>query len=422
MSALSEVNADFPPKLACLFKPHRYKVAYGGRGSAKSWSFARALLISGLQKPLRILCAREIQKSIKQSVHTLLCDQIQALGLGGFYATLEAEIRGLNGTTFTFSGLATHTVESIKSFEGVDKVWVEEGQTVSKRSWNILVPTIRKPGSEIWVSFNPELDTDETYQRFVVNPPSDSAVVSINYTDNPWFPEVLEQERLDQQKRDPEEYENIWEGKPKTVVAGAIYKKEVIDLIESKRVCNVPYDPALKVHTVWDLGWNDSMTVILVQKLRSEVRIIGYIEDSHKTLAEYVSMLQAKSYAWGKDYLPHDGAAKDFKTGKSAKELIEKLGRRVEIVDKLDVEGGIKAARMVFPRCYFDRESTSRLIDCLKRYRRSINQTTNEPGPPLHDEYSHGADAFRYLAVCVDKMSNDEFLSGKINYPNLGVV
>ena len=139
--------SQFPSKLKFLFEPNRYKVAYGGRGSGKSWGFARALLMQGTEKPMRILCAREIQKSIKQSVHTLLKDQIQALGLGQFYEVVETAIRGVNGTEFTFAGLATNTVESIKSFEGVDIVWIEEAQTVSKRSYDILIPTIRKPGS-----------------------------------------------------------------------------------------------------------------------------------------------------------------------------------------------------------------------------------------------------------------------------------
>ena len=141
---MSQQIAQFPSKLEFLFDQHRYKVAYGGRGSSKSWSFARALIIQAANRPLRILCAREIQKSIKQSVHQLLSDQIQALGLGSFFEVLEAEIRGMNGSSFSFAGLATNTVESIKSFEGVDIVWVEESQTVSKRSLDILIPNILK--------------------------------------------------------------------------------------------------------------------------------------------------------------------------------------------------------------------------------------------------------------------------------------
>ncbi len=197
-------------------------MAYGGRGSGKSHSMARALLITAANEPLRVLCTREVQRSIKNSVHQLLSDSIQALGLGQFYEVLESEIRGLNGSLFVFTGLATNTAESIKSYEGIDRVWCEEAQTISKKSWDILIPTIRKPNSEIWVSFNPALDTDDTYTRFVVNPPENAKVVKVNYTDNPWFPEVLEIERQHSEKTNPD-YANIWEGDCKAAVDGAIY-------------------------------------------------------------------------------------------------------------------------------------------------------------------------------------------------------
>jgi phage terminase large subunit len=372
----SQTIAKFPNKLDFLFEPHRYKVAYGGRGSGKSWSYARALLIKAANEPIRVLCAREIQKSIKQSVHTLLNDQIQALGLGAFYEVLESEIRGLNGSSFSFTGLATNTVESIKSFEGCDVVWVEEAQTVSKKSWDILIPTIRKPNSEIWVSFNPNIDTDDTYTRFVVNPPENAKVVKVNYTDNPWFPEVLEIERLHSVKTNPD-YANIWEGDCKAAVDGAIYSNEIREAQEGNRITTVPYDPMMKVHVVMDLGWNDSMSVILCQKGISDLRIIGYIEDDHRTLDSYSAQLKNLSYNWGTMFLPHDGQSKDFKHGISAEEIMKKLGWDIRIVPKADIESGIKLARMNFHRIYFDK-SAQRLVECLKNYRRSINSATNE--------------------------------------------
>jgi phage terminase large subunit len=415
-----KVNATFPDKLDFLFEPHRYKVAYGGRGSGKSWSMARALLIKAANEPTRVLCAREIQKSIKQSVHTLLNDQIQSLGLGAFYEVLESEIRGLNGSTFSFTGLATNTVESIKSFEGCDIVWVEEAQTVSKKSWDILIPTIRKPNSEIWVSFNPNIDTDDTYTRFVVNPPENAKVVKVNYTDNPWFPAVLETERLHSLKTNPD-YANIWEGDCKAAVDGAIYSNEIREAQEGNRITTVPYDPMMKVHVVMDLGWNDSMSVILCQKGISDLRIIGYIEDDHRTLDSYSAQLKNLSYNWGTMFLPHDGQSKDFKHGISAEEIMKKLGWDIRIVPKADIESGIKLARMNFHRIYFDK-SAQRLVECLKNYRRSINSATNEPGAPLHDEYSHGADAFRYLCTSIESMKNESWSKEKIQYTNRGIV
>lgn len=353
------------------------------------------------------MCAREVQRTIADSVHRLLSDQIASLDLTGHYQILEAEIRGKNGTSFTFAGLRQQDVGKIKSFEGVDICWVEEAQTVTKKSWEVLIPTIRKQGSEIWVTFNPELDSDDTYVRFVVNPPPDSKLININWKDNPWFPGTLDKERLHLKKYDPESYDNVWEGNCRSSVEGAIYKREISDLVRDQRVRNVPYDPMLKVHTVWDLGWNDQMSIILAQRLHSEVRIIRYIEDNERILSEYVSELQSFKYSWGTDFLPHDGDTKDFKTGKSAREILAKLGRKVEIVGRMDVEAGIKAAKMVFPRCYFDQANAQRLVDCLKRYRRNIPVSTDEPASPVHDEYSHGADAFRYLALSADKMTNE---------------
>ena len=176
---MTTANAEFPEKLQFLFEPSRYKVLHGGRGGAKSWGVARALLIKGAASPLRILCARELQNSIVESVHHLLQTQIDALKLESFYEVQNQLIRGLNGTEFIFAGLKQN-ITRIKSFEAVDIVWVEEAQTVSKKSWDTLIPTIRRDNSEIWITFNPELDTDETYQRFVLNPPSDAKVVKVN--------------------------------------------------------------------------------------------------------------------------------------------------------------------------------------------------------------------------------------------------
>lgn len=381
---------------------------YGGRGGAKSWGVARALLIEGCQRSLRILCAREIQKTIADSVHRLLTDQIVALGLLGQYHWNDTKVWHDNGTEFIFAGLRDQDAAKIKSYEGVDRVWCEEAHAITKKSWNILIPTIRKEGSEIWVTFNPELDTDETWKRFVENPPPDAVVVKLTYRDNPWFPAVLEAERLHMQRTDPDEYEHVWEGVCHSVLPGAIYAKEVQAMIETKRIRNVPYQPGLFVHTVWDLGWNDSTAIILVQRLHSEVRVIGYIEDSQRRLDEYVAMLARYDYAWGHDWLPHDADQHDIKSGTSVRKMLREMKRSPKIMPKSDVETGIKAARLLFPRLYVDSDNCERLMECLKRYRRRIPTNTNEPATPIHDEYSHGADALRGLAAVVDVMKNED--------------
>ena len=401
------ISLTLPEKLAPLYEPRRYKVMHGGRGGGKSHGVAQVLLDLGARSPLRILCAREIQKSMRDSVHRLLKDYIVKLGLESFYEVLDNEIRGLNGSLFLFSGLQSHTVESIKSFEGVDIVWVEEAHGVSKKSWDVLTPTIRKEGSEIWLTLNPDMVTDETYQRFIATPSPDTWVAEVNWWDNPWFPRVLDDERRKAKRTMlPADYAHIWEGKARSVSAGAIYRHEVEALYLDNRARDVPYDPTLLVHAVWDLGWNDSMSIILVQRGPQDVRIIGYIEDDHRTLDWYVAKLDKMPYRWGTDYLPHDGKTKNFQTGKSTEQLLRELGRPNVIAQTraTDVEEGIKAVRMMFPRCYIDQNKAARLLECLKRYQRRIHAVTNEPMEPLHDEFSHGADAFRYVALWLPEM------------------
>lgn len=416
-----ELEYEFPEKLAYLFEDYRYKVGRGGRGGAKSWGYARALLAQGRARPLRILCAREVQKSIKESVKHLLDTQIQRMDLGGAYKSLEQEIRGPNGTEFIFSGLASHTAESIKSYEDVDICWVEEAQKVSRRSWDILIPTIRKPGSQIWISLNPELDTDETWVRFVENTPKNSHVAEINWRDNPWFPAILKDEREEFLRlvakgiRSQDEYDNIWEGKTRAAVEGAIYAREVTDAKLKGRLRDVPYDPLLKVHVIWDLGWNDKMSICLVQRSASELRFIDYIEDSHKTYAEYDAMLRAKPYRYAKDWLPHDGRAKSPESGRSPEDILKALSRAVDITPEIGVEPGIQAARLMFSRCYFDKERCTALFNRLSRYKRTINKSNNEPGKPDHDENSHGSDAFRYVAVNEKNLVNEDFAAPDIN-------
>jgi phage terminase large subunit len=407
--SVSKTRIEIPQKLLPLFQPKRYKVIHGGRGSAKSWSVARALVSIGATKPIRVLCARETQKSIQESVHRLLKDQIESLGLDQFYTIQENKILGTNGTEFTFAGIRQQGVFNLKSYEGTDICWVEEAQVVTKKSWDVLIPTIRKPGSEIWVTFNPELDTDETFSRFVVRPPEESVIIEMNWQDNPWFPPELDKERRQWLDRDPVGYLTTWEGKCRPAVEGAIYANEIEATQREGRIRAVPYDPQLKVHTVWDLGWNDSMSIICVQRVASEVRVIDYIEDSHRTIDSYVMQLQERKWNWGTDYIPHDGAHRDFKSGKSTQELLQTLGRNVQVLARGNPEEGIRLARMIFPRTYFDADRCTELVNHLKRYRRQINQVTQEAGAPLHDEHSHAADAFRYLAQSLEMMNNDNW-------------
>ena len=419
-----EINAQFPPALAFLFKPSRYKVARGGRGSGKSWGFARALILRCLQQKTRVLCTREIQKSIQQSVHQLICDQIEALGLSAAFEIVQSEIRGPHGSCFYFSGLSDITADTLKSFEGVDVCWCEEAQSISNKSWKTLIPTIRKEGSEIWVTYNPELESDPTHERFVLHPPPDCVSVLMNYTDNPYFPAVLEAERLHAQKTmKPEDYRHTWLGECKPAVEGAIYFDAMSAAINAGRIREVPHDCSLKTHVVFDLGMADSMTLILVQKVASEIRVIHYIEGNQRILADYSAELKGlrlddQPMNWGSVYLPHDGFHVKHQTGKDDATIMRGLGWDVTAVPNVSVNSGIDRAREVFARVYFNKGRTERLVECLKRYRWNISQKTGEAQHPLHDEFSHGADAFRYLALVEADITNEDW-GGKLNYPRL---
>lgn len=394
-----EVKADFPPKLECLFTPSRYKVLHGGRGGAKSWGVARALIIQCIQRPIRILCCREFQSSIRDSVHKLLTDQIYALGLDSLFLIEQASIKSSNGSEFFFEGLR-HNVAKIKSFEGVDIAWVEEAQTVSKTSWEVLIPTVRKDNSEIWLTFNPELETDETYQRFVINPPDNALVQKVNWTDNPWFPEVLRIEKDQLKDRDPDAYLNVWEGNCRQALDGAIYADELRDAQATGRITRVPYDNTKPVHTSWDLGWSDNTSIWFGQIVGFEYRLIDFYQNSQKTINHYLEILQGKHYIYGTDYLPHDARAKQLGTGRSIEELMRAAGRNVRVVPQLSVSDGINAARTMFSNCWFDQEKCADGLQCLRHYRYESDPDTGTLArKPLHDWASHGADSFRYMAL-----------------------
>jgi phage terminase large subunit len=422
------VDYPIPEKFAPFLRPKRFKIAKGGRDSAKSWTIAQLLLLEGASRPIRVGCFREVQKSLKDSVYTLLGDQIRRLGLSDFYTLTREEIRGANGTLFVFSGLSLQTKDSLKSFEGIDYAWVEEAHSVSQGSWDVLTPTIRKPGSEIWCSFNPEMDTDPVYQMFVAKPRDDAIVVSINWYDNPWKSDALDSEREAMKRDDPEKYSHIYEGNCRPAVEGAIYYKEVSALRSQGRYHAVPYDPMLKVHVVADLGFNDYMSLLLVQRLASEVRVIRYIEDRCRDIPSYSQELKDLKYNFGAIWLPHDARATTLTAasnpiGATAQEQFRNLGWTTQIVPNINVEQGIRKTREVFPRVHIDSGNATELLNRLGRYRRHV-KPDGQATAPVHDDQSHGSDGFRYMALVADQFTNDmdEGWGRKLTYSNKGIV
>lgn len=255
VATIAPVKCELPRWSAPLWQPSRYKVMYGGRAAARSWTAARALLLLAIQRPMRILCARELQRSIQDSVHRLLCDQIDLLGLPGFERT-HHEIRAANGSLFLFQGVR-HNVTKVKSLEGIDIAWMEEAEAVSEDSWNVIIPTIRKPGSEIWITFNPDQETDATYRRFVTNQPPECWSIKVNSEDNPWLPEELRKEREYMHRVDPDGAAWVWGGECRQATDAQILRgKWVIDSFEPGAAWSGPYYGA-------DWGFAQDPTVLV---------------------------------------------------------------------------------------------------------------------------------------------------------------
>ena len=385
-----------------LFQKHRYKVYWGGRGAGKSVQFASALLLLGAGNDAkRILCAREIQRSIKDSVHSLLASRIKALGLSHFYEVTNNEIRGINGTQIIFSGLWANS-SSLKSIEGVDYCWIEEANKVSENSWRTLIPSIRKPNSEIWISFNPELKSDPAYQRFVEHPPENAMVKKVSYRDNPYFDQTtLPEEMQNLKDSNEEEYLHVYEGELKQFSDGSIYQKQLKDARAEGRVCWMPVE-SVPVNTFFDLGRNDSTAIWFHQHIGKEHRFIDYYEHRLVDLDHYARVLKDKGYLYGCHYLPHDVEVKTLgSNNRSRREIMEGMGvNPITTVPRISsVEDGIAMVRDVFKRCWFHEENCAQGLDALANYQYQFDdsyQTFRKV--PLHNWASNGSDAFRMFA------------------------
>lgn len=392
---MTTLSVPTPAAFGYLFDPPlgalRYRGAYGGRGSAKSWQFARALLVHGVAQPLRILCAREYQASIRDSVHRVLADQIELLGLGNLYTIQESAILGSNGTEFLFKGLR-RDIAQIKSTEGIDVAWVEEAEAVSDHSWRVLIPTIRKPGSEIWVSFNPALESDATYQRFVAKPPERSAIRSVSYRDNPYFPAVLREEADALLRADPEAFAHVWGGKPwarsdAQVLAG---KWRVAEFTPGEG-WQGPYFGA-------DWGFaHDPTTLVRLWthdgRLYLEHEAGGVQLDTDATVRAFDEVPDSRRYAIRADSARPETIAE-----------MKKRGFRTEAAPKWSgsVQDGIQHLRsytdiVIHPRC-------KRAIEEARLWRYKTDPRTEEVLPHLVAGNDHIWDAVRYaLAPLIKK-------------------
>ncbi len=418
-----KTQVQFPDKVAPIFTPAPVKVLHGGRGATKSWDFARAALILGSHKSLFIVCAREVQKSIKDSVHKLLSDQIIELGfhahkddqgndVPAFYEVLDVEIRGRNGTTFVFVGL--NNIDSIKSMEGIDILWITEAAHVPRSKWNVLLPTVRRDppfgpfrqGSEIWLDFNPDLASDDTYMMFVVDPPDGAIVIELNYPDNPFFPQVLRRQMEEMRRKDYDEYLTIWEGKTRKVLQGAIFATELRMAIQDDRIGpHIKYDPKRPVVVTFDLGDSDVTAMWVWQQLGNQHNLIFYVEESGQDITYFLQILQERKYLVKGLWLPHDARQQHQSARKLVHNTIEKRAKAVypapgvvKVVPNTSIVIQINATRALLPRICINDVECSRGMMCLQHFQYGVEEISDgrvkRSKVPLHNWASHGASAF----------------------------
>lgn len=385
MAASAPIQVDIPESFEDLYRPARYKVYYGGRGGAKSWNFARALVTKTYSSPLRVLCAREFQSSIADSVHRLLTDQIWTMGLKDYFSITKNAIVSSSGSEFLFKGFRHH-IQEIKSLEGIDIVWIEEARGVSRDSLETLDPTIRKDGSEIWISYNPDQENDPVHDKFVVNRMPSSFVHKVGWEENPYFPPELERQRVHMMATDPQAYEWIWGGHCRLVTDAIIFRNRVsVETFD---------EPPLGTRFFYgsDFGFaNDPTTLIRC-----------WIDAGTNTL--YVDH---EAFGWGVeidetaqlyDMVP---ASREWpiKGDGSRPETISYLGRQgfnITAAEKWpgSVEDGIAhlkgfARIVIHERCrHFATEA--------RLYSFKIDKKTGDVLPIIVDKHNHGWDALRY--------------------------
>lgn len=383
-----------------LWTPARYKGAWGGRGSGKSHNFAQMSVVDCLaQRGTRGLCVREVQKSLKESAKRLIEDKIDAMGVRSQFGILASEIKTPGGGLISFIGMQDHTAESVMSFEGLDWVWVEQAETLSARSLQVLRPTIRKETAELRFSWNRRRKSDPV-DMFLngPNPPPGAVVIRANWSENPWFPAALEMERQHDLKFSPS-YQHIWEGDYATVVEGAYFAAQLHSAREEGRMTELSYDPILERRAYFDLGYNDATTIWICQFKGQRIHCMDYIEGSGQELGYYVNELRRRGHEDALCFLPHDGA--HHHVGSSAKEQLIEAGFRTKVV-KWGGRGAamlrVEAGRRVMPRVWFNTPNCDAGIEALGSYHERRDDRREIGLGPEHDWASDAADSF--LMMC----------------------
>ena len=393
-----------------LLKPARYKGAWGGRGSGKSHFFAALAVRRCVEVPgFRILCVREVQKSLRDSAKRLIEDKIREFNVPGF-EILDKVIRTPGGGEINFVGMQDHTAESIKSLEGYDVAWVEEARSLSPTSLRLLRPTIRKPGSELWFSWNPKLKSDPVDQ-LLRGPdlPPDAVVVQANWSDNHWFPAELEAERQFDLINAPDQYAHVWEGDYAAVTEGAYYARSLTQARAEGRIGHVAADPLMTYRAFWDIGGTgakaDACAIWVAQFIGREVRVLDYYEAQGQPLAAHVGWLRERGYDKALCVLPHDGAQGDKVFAVSYESALREAGFSVEVVPNQGrgaASARIEAARRLFPALWFHAGNCAGGLDALGHYHEKRDEARGIGLGPEHDWSSHAADAFGLMCVAYE--------------------
>jgi len=388
---------------AKVFKPllteSRYKGAFGGRGSGKSHFFAGLLVEEHVRNPgLRSVCIREVQKSLRDSAKKLIDDKIKQYNLESHgFKSFRDVIKTPGDGFITFMGMQDHTAESIKSLEGFGRAWVEEAQTLSERSLQMLRPTIRTPGSEIWFSWNPRRKTDpvDAFLR-AEEPPSNSIVVRANWDDNPWFTDELEAERLDDMRMNPDQYEHVWNGDYITVQKGAYFAEAISTAKREGRIGKIGSDPLMSFKAFFDIGGTgakaDACAIWIAQFIGKEIRVVNYYEAVGQELSAHVAWLREKGYGQAEIYLPHDGVRHDSVYNVTFESALRQAGFHVEVIANQGTGAAkqrIEALRRIFLRCWFDKDNCSAGLDALGWYHEKWDEVRGIGLGPEHDWSSH---------------------------------
>lgn len=421
---MSILNIQTARAFQPLLEPSRYKGAWGGRGSGKSHFFGEKLIDDSLyEKGLLSVCIREVQKSLKHSAKRLLESKLIEMKLGeadGFKVFNEL-IQTPGDGCIIFQGMQDHTADSIKSLEGFKRGWVEEAQTLSSTSLKLLRPTIRSEDSELWFSWNPRRKNDpvDVMLRQGIQP-TDSIIVRSNWSDNPWFPKALEQERLDCLRDNPDDYEHIWEGGYATVTEGAYYAKCIAEARSQGRISRVSPDPLMTIRLFIDIGGTgaraDAFTIWAAQFIGREIRVLNYYEVQGQPLSAHLVWMREQGYTPDKAqiWLPHDGSTNDRVYDVSYESAFKGAGYKVTVVPnqgKGAAKARIEEGRRLFPSMWIDSDKCDAGLDALGWYHEKKDEVRNIGLGPDHDWSSHGADSFGLMCVAYMPPDNSEPLS-----------